>query len=144
MSYGDEYRNGPPGWAWGVYLLPHLEQSALASRYRWDVSWGDPPNQPAVNTQLPVWQCPLARANRVHDGSLLTVTPPPVESFNGTAACGDYAGMSALDAGLVRAGVIAPPGGPKDEKGNYAHPALVGTRIYLRGNSSVICLDLAP
>src|SRR5262245_8464758 len=20
VSYGDEYRNGPPGWAWGVFL----------------------------------------------------------------------------------------------------------------------------
>lgn len=29
-----------------------------------------------------------------------------------------------------------------DEKGVYAHPAFCGTRIYLRGNSSIVCLDL--
>lgn len=30
----------------------------------------------------------------------------------------------------------------KDEEGCYAHPALVGTRLYLRGNSSVLCVEL--
>jgi outer membrane protein assembly factor BamB len=30
----------------------------------------------------------------------------------------------------------------KDEKGVYSHPALVGTRVYVRGSSSVVCLDL--
>lgn len=32
----------------------------------------------------------------------------------------------------------------KDEKGVYAHPALVGTRVYVRGSGSVVCIDLAP
>jgi outer membrane protein assembly factor BamB len=31
----------------------------------------------------------------------------------------------------------------KEEKGLYAHPAFVGTRVYLRGTSSVVCIDLA-
>jgi len=31
-----------------------------------------------------------------------------------------------------------------DEKGLYSHPAFVGTRAYLRGSSSVVCLDLGP
>ncbi len=31
-----------------------------------------------------------------------------------------------------------------DERGAYSHPAFVGTRMYLRGNSSIICLDLMP
>ena len=30
------------------------------------------------------------------------------------------------------------------DKGVYAHPALVGTRLYLRGSGSVIALELAP
>ena len=103
----------------GAYLLPYLEQSALAGQYRWDVSWFDPPNQPVVNVQLKIWQCPSARANRVQDGWLPTVAPPPADLFNGTAACGDYAGTGVVDAGLVGAGVIAPPGGPRDERGHY-------------------------
>jgi prepilin-type N-terminal cleavage/methylation domain-containing protein/prepilin-type processing-associated H-X9-DG protein len=103
----------------GAYLLPHVEQAALARDYRWDVSWFDPPNQPVVNARLSAWECPSARANRLMDGSLPTVNPPPTDLFTGTAACADYAGVSVLDAGLVRAGVIAPPAGPKDERGHY-------------------------
>ncbi len=30
----------------------------------------------------------------------------------------------------------------KDEKGLYAHPAFAGTRVYLRGSGSVVCIDL--
>jgi prepilin-type processing-associated H-X9-DG protein len=84
-----------------------------------------------VKTQLKTWQCPSAQADRIRDGSLPTVTPPPPELFNGTAACGDYAGMSGVDAGLVRAGVIPPPGGPLDEKGNYEGVFTVNHRCLL-------------
>src|SRR5262245_59038734 len=34
--------------ALGAYLLPYLEQQVLASQYRWDASWFDPPNQRVV------------------------------------------------------------------------------------------------
>ncbi len=30
----------------------------------------------------------------------------------------------------------------KDEKGVYAHPAFVGTRVYVRGSGSLACIDL--
>jgi prepilin-type N-terminal cleavage/methylation domain-containing protein/prepilin-type processing-associated H-X9-DG protein len=103
----------------GTYLLPYLEQQPLASQYRWDVSWFDPPNQPAVNTPLEMWRCPSARANRLQDGLLITVTPPPVTLFSGTAVCGDYAGMGVVDAGLASSGQIDPSGGPRDERGHY-------------------------
>ena len=103
----------------GAYLLGYVEQAVLAERYRWDVSWFDVPNQPVVNVQLKVWECPSARAGRVQDGSLPTVTPPPFTPFNGTAACGDYAGMSVVDSGLARAGLIDPPGGPLDDRGHF-------------------------
>jgi prepilin-type N-terminal cleavage/methylation domain-containing protein/prepilin-type processing-associated H-X9-DG protein len=103
----------------GTYLLPYLEKQELASRYRWDVSWFDPLNQPFVNVQLRLWQCPSAPANRIQDGSLPTVVPPPPDPFNGTAACGDYAGMGAVDSVLARKGLIDPPSGPRDERGHY-------------------------
>ncbi len=32
----------------------------------------------------------------------------------------------------------------QDDPGVYAHPAFVGTRMYLRGSTEVLCLDLAP
>jgi prepilin-type N-terminal cleavage/methylation domain-containing protein/prepilin-type processing-associated H-X9-DG protein len=98
----------------GTYLLPHLEQDALYRDYRWDVSWFDPPNQPVVNEQLKIWQCPSAQANRIMDGSLVTKTPPSGVRFDGTAACGDYAGMRLVDAELARRGLIDLPSGPSD------------------------------
>jgi prepilin-type N-terminal cleavage/methylation domain-containing protein/prepilin-type processing-associated H-X9-DG protein len=103
----------------GTFLLPYLEQQPLYDRYDWNASWFDPPNQTAVNTQLNVWQCPSADANRVEDGSLPAVVPPPPDPFNGTAACGDYAGSGVVDAGLVTARVIETPRGSRDDRGNY-------------------------
>ncbi len=103
----------------GSYFLPYLEQDAVFRQYRWDVSWFDPPNQPAVRTQLAMWQCPSAPANRIKDGSLVTVTPPPALLFSGYAACGDYAGMSKVDAKLALLGLIDPPGGPLTDHGDY-------------------------
>jgi prepilin-type N-terminal cleavage/methylation domain-containing protein/prepilin-type processing-associated H-X9-DG protein len=130
--------------ALGSHLLPYLEQPALARDYRWDVSWFDPPNQPVVNTPLTVWQCPSARTNRVQDGSLPTVKPPPGSPFTGTAACGDYAGQGVLDAGLVSAGVIDPPGGPRDERGQYegAFPVNATSSLadFLDGTSNTILI----
>jgi outer membrane protein assembly factor BamB len=29
-----------------------------------------------------------------------------------------------------------------EEQGGYAHPAVVGTKLYLRGNASIVCVDL--
>jgi prepilin-type N-terminal cleavage/methylation domain-containing protein len=103
----------------GAYLLEYLEQRSLASQYRWDVSWFDPPNQPIVNAPLKVWQCPSALANRIMDGSLPTVAPPPPDSFNGTAACGDYAGMGTIDSGLASTNLIDPPAGTRNERGHF-------------------------
>ncbi len=103
----------------GTYLLPYLDQTALADRYCWNDSWFDPPNQTVVNTQLGVFQCPSAYANRIEDGSLPTVSPPNPLPYNGTAACGDYAGMSFVDGTLPGAGLIDAPNGSKDELGNY-------------------------
>src|SRR5262245_33642013 len=103
----------------GPRLLWYLEQRPLFNQYNWDVSWFDPPNQTVVNAQLEVFMCPSAPANRIRDGKLDTMTPPPSETFNGTAACGDYAGSSVVDPGLVRAGLIEPPSGPQDEISRY-------------------------
>src|SRR5262245_61782757 len=33
LSYPDDTLVGPPGWGWGVFLLPHLEQGNLHQRF---------------------------------------------------------------------------------------------------------------
>jgi prepilin-type N-terminal cleavage/methylation domain-containing protein/prepilin-type processing-associated H-X9-DG protein len=102
----------------GTYLLPYVEQMDLARRYSWGDSWFDPPNQPVVNAQLLVWQCPAAQASRIHDGQRPTVPVPPELTFNGTAACGDYAAMSFVHRDLARSNQIDPSTSPRDEQGN--------------------------
>jgi len=100
-----------------TFLLPYVEQQSLANQYRWDVSWFDSPNQPVVNTPLKIWWCTSAQPNRLEDGSQPTVTPPPNVSYNGTAACGDYAGMGSIDLDLERSGQIDASAGPRDPRG---------------------------
>src|SRR5262249_29142861 len=62
-----------------VFLLPYLEQQALANRYRWDRSWDDPANRSVAMTQLRILQCPSAEPNRVGAPE------------RGGGACTDYA-----------------------------------------------------
>ncbi|HMC09721.1 MAG TPA: DUF1559 domain-containing protein, partial [Pirellulaceae bacterium] len=37
VSFGDEYRNGPSGFAWGTLLLPFLEQQGLYGQFDFNV-----------------------------------------------------------------------------------------------------------
>src|SRR5262249_59422247 len=89
-------------------------------RYRWDVDFFDPANQPAVATPLKLLQCPAAAADRVvaagqGDGAFT----------NGRqGACTDYSPVAGVSPGLTALGLIAPAG-------NYegALPANPLTRI---------------
>ena len=60
VSYGDEYRNGPPGWAWGVFLLPFLEQDNLYRRFDLTKPCWSPAFADAVKTKVPAFLCPSA------------------------------------------------------------------------------------
>ena len=77
----DTYGVFPPGWVYApftvpqgqitqggaglfTFLLPFLEQEALAEKYRWDRRAQGPDNQTVATTQLKVFQCPSAEPNR--------------------------------------------------------------------------------
>jgi type II secretory pathway pseudopilin PulG len=55
---GQPYWLGKPGWAWGVSLLPFVEQAALARSIRVDLPITDPANTAARVVSLPVFRCP--------------------------------------------------------------------------------------
>jgi prepilin-type N-terminal cleavage/methylation domain-containing protein/prepilin-type processing-associated H-X9-DG protein len=71
------------------FLLPYLEQEPLAKRYRWDVAYSHPDNQPAVTVPLRILQCPAAEPNRAE-----TTAEDERWSYGGQGACTDYGPLS--------------------------------------------------
>ena len=47
-----------PGWSWAAYLLPHLEQDALARQIHWDKAVEDPSNTAARTQIVKAFVCP--------------------------------------------------------------------------------------
>ena len=60
IGYGDDNRNGPPGWGWGTLLLPFLEESSLYDGLRRDLPCWAPDNTSLVRTKLAAFLCPSA------------------------------------------------------------------------------------
>src|SRR5262245_19626457 len=58
IAFGDANRNGPPGWAWGTFLLPYLEQDPLYKSLRLDLPCWATENAALVKTKLSVFLCP--------------------------------------------------------------------------------------
>jgi prepilin-type N-terminal cleavage/methylation domain-containing protein/prepilin-type processing-associated H-X9-DG protein len=86
------------------FLLPYIEQDALARIYRWDRRAQGPENQPVATQQLKVFQCPSAEPNR-----WVTAAEDPANySYGGRGACGDYAGVREIDTRLVALGLVDP------------------------------------
>ena len=82
------------------FLLPFLEQEALARSYNRNLDWFDPGNQPVVVTPLKVVQCPSA-PQRVGDYD---------PARQGIAyACSDYAGFREVRPDMVAKGYATQP-----------------------------------
>lgn len=60
ISYGDDNRNGPPGWAWGALILPQLEEANLWNRFKRDLPCWAPENAAAARTRIAQFLCPSA------------------------------------------------------------------------------------
>jgi prepilin-type N-terminal cleavage/methylation domain-containing protein/prepilin-type processing-associated H-X9-DG protein len=60
VTYGDNNRNGPTGFAWGVFLLPHLEQDPLYKHFDLKQPCWAPQNAEAARTKVAVFLCPSA------------------------------------------------------------------------------------
>jgi prepilin-type processing-associated H-X9-DG protein len=86
------------------FLLPFLEQEALATIYRWDKRSQGPENQPVATTPLKVLQCPSAQPDRW----VTAVEDPANYGYGGKGACGDYGGIREIDTRLVDMGLVDP------------------------------------
>lgn len=60
ITYGDDNRNGPTGFAWGVFLLPHLEQDNLYRQFNLALPCWAPQNAAAARAKVAVFLCPSA------------------------------------------------------------------------------------
>jgi prepilin-type processing-associated H-X9-DG protein len=124
-QHHDTYGKFPPGWVQAPFtvpqgniiegghgtfpfLLPYVEQEALARIYRWDKRAQGPENQPVATTQLKIFQCPSAEPDRW----VTAVEDPGNYGYGGKGACGDYAGVRGIDTGLVALGLV-------DQAANY-------------------------
>jgi prepilin-type N-terminal cleavage/methylation domain-containing protein/prepilin-type processing-associated H-X9-DG protein len=56
------------GHGMNAYVLPQLGEDSRAAAYRWDLSFDDPANAPAVAGTLPVLRCPMADPDATIDG----------------------------------------------------------------------------
>jgi prepilin-type processing-associated H-X9-DG protein/prepilin-type N-terminal cleavage/methylation domain-containing protein len=120
-EHHDTYGMFPPGWAGAPFtvpqgriiqgghgtfpfLLPFIEQEALARVYRWDKRAQGPENQPVATQPLKIFQCPSAESDRW----VTAAEDPGNYSYGGRGACGDYAGVREIDTRLVDFGLVDP------------------------------------
>jgi prepilin-type N-terminal cleavage/methylation domain-containing protein len=87
-------RDGPslgPGWGWGAYLLPYLEQNNVYRQINFSKDISDPANAQARLTSLPVFLCPsdspAGLTTTVRDGSGNPICD---------VAFGNYVGMAGV------------------------------------------------
>ncbi|MBX6316515.1 MAG: DUF1559 domain-containing protein [Isosphaeraceae bacterium] len=60
ISFPDDNKNGPPGFAWGALILPHLEQGPLHASINMNLPCWAPENTTTARTKLAVFLCPSA------------------------------------------------------------------------------------
>lgn len=61
ISYGDDNRNGPPGWAWGTLILPYIEEIATYDNLKLALPCWAPDNAALVKTHLSIFLCPSSK-----------------------------------------------------------------------------------
>ena len=57
-SSRDYEAEGPPGWGWGAYLLPFIEENHAFQRIRFDLPIADPANAEARMISVATYVCP--------------------------------------------------------------------------------------
>ena len=60
VAYPDDNKNGPPGFAWGALILPHLEQAPIHSAFNFGLPCWAPANSTSARTKVGVFLCPSA------------------------------------------------------------------------------------
>ncbi len=112
---GTAYNNG-----WMTFLLPFVEQNNVFAQFDRNANWYDAVNQPAVNVQIKVYQCPASVGNHVSSGvidDLFYLGGGPI-----SAATSDYVNLGYVDNKLYNANGLPLPGGVSYPQGMITQP----------------------
>src|SRR5262245_51193807 len=90
----------------GTILLPYLEQNALYSQYRWDLTFTDPANRAVTSVKLKVFICPSTPNGGQEDTNNGAWASPGIASS-------DYAVLNGVNQRLYTAplNLVPPPAG---------------------------------
>ncbi len=115
------YNDGTPyNHGWMTFILPYVEQNNIYAQYHMNANWYDPINQPAVNSQIKVYQCPAAVGNHISSGvidDLFYLGGGPI-----SAATSDYTNLCNVDNSLYSANNLPLPGGVSYPQGMITQP----------------------
>ena len=75
--------DAPPGWAWGAYLLPYMEQTGLYEHLNFNLPCTDPANAGAVAMSVKAYLCPWAPNNSpTMQVKQLNAVTQPIDPYN--------------------------------------------------------------
>jgi prepilin-type processing-associated H-X9-DG protein len=113
--------------SWVPFILPFLEQQALADQYQWAVSWDNPANDPVITSPLRVMVCPAAPSGRVG------YTRPGADLGRGV---GDYSAINDVAPGNVF--LSSPPAPDPTRLGVLRHDVRTRMTDIIDGTSSTL------
>ena len=59
--------NGDERIAWGISLLPYVEQTSIAAEWNKSAAWWEPPNDKLLATPISVYKCPTAWSTSTYE-----------------------------------------------------------------------------
>jgi prepilin-type N-terminal cleavage/methylation domain-containing protein len=94
-----QFDNGP-GWGWGAYLLPYLEQTNLYNQINFTVDVGDPTMTTVIASKLKAFQCPSDQqlgTFTISTNPLCVNENPPPAAASWILAQGNYVACNGND-----------------------------------------------
>jgi prepilin-type N-terminal cleavage/methylation domain-containing protein len=87
---------------WGPFILPYIEQDALAKQYNFNAPFYNPGNQAVITTHLNLFQCPSAPyRGAMQDPYSVSILTPQNVTVSWQASPSDYSPIVAVSKALI-------------------------------------------